>query len=482
MIPLGVWAPDLSTITSPYLRVAKGCLPLADGYEPFPALVTTSSALDATCLGGLSARDKDQAMHVYAGNSTKLYELEGLIFTDRSKVGGYGPAGDSTRWRFTTFGDRLLATNGLDAIQYIDMSTAATAFADLAGTPGTAQLIASFREFVVLGALGSNGNAIKWSGFDDSEEWTAGTNQSDEQEFADGGRLTGLAGLDVLYIFQEKAIRRMQYVGGQTIMQIDKLVDGIGCVEPNSLVQWGSIFFFLSEDGYYMFDGQTATPIGAGVFDRWFLDNSQRAYWPKMSGAINPQRKVVAWAFASTGSGGTPDGILIYNWVFKRPTYIPVPAGIEFIMGGASLGISPDDLTTTDVDTMTVSFDDPIWLGGTSYFAGFDATHKMGSFSGSSVEAIFETGQYRPNEKGRTSVAAFEPVTDATSVTVAGAGSNRPIESPTYRANVSMQKSGRCPQRRVNGNYIAARMVIAAADGWSYASGINPEMQEAGAR
>jgi hypothetical protein len=480
MIDLGAWLPDLPSVRAPHLRVASGCLPMAEGYEPFPALAVSSDALGSACIGAVTARDMDQAIHVYAGTSAKLYELEGFNWTDRSKSGGYGPAGDNARWRFTTYGDRLIATNGLDAIQYIDMSTAATAFANLAGSPPSAELVASFGEFVVLGSLGTSGMSIKWSGFGDSEEWTPGTNQSDEQEFADGGRLTGLAGLDVLYIFQEKCIRRMTYVGGVTIMQIDKLVDGIGCVEPQSLIQFGTNFFFLSEDGYYMFDGAQAVPIGAGRFDRWFLNNSQRAYWPKMSAAVNPQRKLVCWAFASTSSGGPNDKVLFYNWIAQKASY--VDCSVEIIIGAASLGVSPDDLTTTDVDSMTVSFDDPIFLGGTSYFAGINTDHMMGSFSGPNVAATFETGDYPLGGLGRASVEWFRPITDATMATIAGAGAMKPGDSPTYQAAVTQQASGRCPQRGVNGNFVRAKMQIPDSAAWSYAEAIDLKVKAAGAR
>lgn len=480
IIDFGKWEPDLPNVRAPHLRVASGVLPLVDGYEPFPSLSVTSNALTSACLGATTARDIDQAVHMYAGTSTTLEELEGFTWTDRSRVGGYGPAGDSTRWRFTTFGDRLLATNGLDEVQYIDMSTAASAFADLAGSPPSAELIASFGEFIVLGRLGTNGNAIKWSGFGNSEQWTPGSEQSDEQEFADGGRLTGFGALDVLYIFQERAIRRMSYVGGLEIMQIDKLVDGIGCVEPNSLVQWGTLFFFLSEDGYYMFDGQQCYPIGAGMFDRWFLENSQRAYWTKMSSAINPQRKTVCWGFASTSSGGSIDTILIYNWVAKKGSYVPY--NLEFLLGASSLGISIDDLTTTDIDTMTISFDDPFFLGGTSYFAGINLDHKLGSFAGDSVEATLESGYFPLGNGGRSSIEWVRPITDATTATIACAATQKPEMTPTFGQAVSQQVSGRCMIRGANGNFSRIKKVIPASADWSYAKGFEFKAKAAGAR
>jgi hypothetical protein len=229
-----------------------------------------------------------------------------------------------------------------------------------------------------------------------------------------------------------------------------------------------------------MFDGTTATPIGVGKFDKWFLDNSQRAYWPKISSAINPRRKLVCWAFASTNSGGPIDTILFYNWVAQNGSY--VNASLETIFSAASLGVSFDDLTFTDVDTMTVSSDDPSFLGGSYYFAGIDLDHKLGSFSGSPVAATFETGDYALGALGRATVEWFRPITDAPTVTIAGSGAMVPGGTPTFNADVSMQPSGRCPQRMVNGNFVRGRMKIPQATSWSYAKAIDLKAKAAGAR
>lgn len=479
MIDLGVWSPDLPVIRSPHLRTASGVTPMIEGYGPFKGLTITTTALDSKCLGAIAVRDIDQAHHIYAGESTKLWELEGFTFTDRSRVGGYGPAGESTRWRFTSYGDRLIAVNGSDEPQYIDMSTAATAFDDLAGSPPAANFVASFIEFVVLGALATSSMSIKWSGFADSEQWTPGTSQSDEQEFADGGKITGLASLDVLYIFQENAIRRMNYVGGPTIMQIDKIVDGIGCIEPNSLVQWGTMFFFLSEDGFYAFDGQQVIPIGVGKFDRWFIANSNRSLWNRMSSAINPTEKLVAWAYCSSDNlSGTPDYILIYNWASKMASVVPYTT--EFIVSAASLGISIDDYNE-DIDAMTISFDDPFFLGGARYFGGFSSAHKLGTFSGSAVAATLETGDFALAQ-GPATVEWLRPITDSTLATMCGSGTMKPAPTVTFTPASSQQASGRCPQRGVMGNFVRAKMQVPAGDSWTFATAIDFKAKKAGAR
>ena len=484
MIEFGPWRPKLASVGAPNLRVAKGCTPGIEAYEPFQGLSVLTDALDGRCIGAVTARDIDQAAHMFAGDSTKLYKLGGFAWADVSN-GSYGPASDATRWRFATFGDRLVAVNGLDVPQKFDMSSD-SAFDDLSGSPPAAQYVTSFSEFLVLGAVATSGMTIKWSAFGDSESWTPGTDQSDEQEFADGGRLTGLGALDVCYIFQEKAIRRMNYVGGAVIMDIQKIIDGIGCVEPNSLVQFGRLFFFLAEDGFSMFDGANLTPIGSGgdggsAFDDWFRDNSTRAYWQYMSAAIDPVRKIVCWSFPSSGAGTVSDTMLIYNWASGRASY--VDTSLQLIVSAASLGISPDDMTSTNVDAMTVSFDDPIFLGGAYYFAGFDTAGRMGSFTGPNVAAEWVTGDMSIGQ-GRASVKSLKLIADTDAAVLSGSGvmSIPPDDAPAFTNGVATQPSGWAHQRNVNGAYLRAKAQIPAGTDWSFAKALDFKVKAGGQR
>lgn len=479
MIPLGAWLPDRPPVREPHLRDASGVIPAAEGYEPFPGLTVTTDALTARCRGAVGARDIDQAAHIYAGDATKLYELEGSTWTDRSKVGGY-TAGDETRWRFIAYGDRLIATNGIEPPQYIEMSTAATAFADLPGSPGAAEFIASFKGFVVLGSLASSAIKIKWSGLEDSEQWTPGTNQSDEQEFPEGGRITGLGAADVLYIFKEKAIIRGVYVGPPAIMQFDTIVTGIGVTEPGSLVQYGRMFWFQHEDGFYSFDGEQCVPIGVEKFDQWFLEDSARAYTYNMDAAVDPLTKTVQWAYPSTSSGGgLPDTILIYNWAVGTPSYVRLQ--IECFVAALSLGISPDDLTSTDVDALTVSFDDPSFLGGVFYKGAMDYSHRLCSFSGDAVAATLETGDFQINPQGRSLMRYATPIGDATDFTVKIGAKERQGDAFTWGSAVAQEASGRCPTR-ASGRFFRARLEAPSGSGWTHVNGVEFDAAMAGVR
>lgn len=478
----GDWLPDLDEMNPvAHLRDAKGCIPGLKGYRPFPQ-VAASSSLDASIgrpYGVVMARDKDNAAHIYAANSNRLYEYElPDTWTNRSKTGNYTAATSKTRWRFTTFGDRLIATNGLDAPQYIDMSTAATQFADLPGSPGICKYTATYGEFVFLAALGSSGMAIKWSGIGNSENWTAGVGLSDEQELADGGNITGmLATKSALYVFQEDCVRRVLFTGGDEIFRIDKLFSDIGCIEPNSLVGLGQRCFFLAEDGWYMwdFEGQPVA-IGHERFDRWFLDNSERDYWYAMTCAIDPKNKMLVCGFPTVGAtsdAGVNSG-LFFNYETGRASYLSGGAWgpVALLCQAAGLATSIDDLVGNLDADYSVSFDDPLYGGGGLYFAAMTGQGRLKAFTGSTIEATFELSPSALFDGQRASIEWAKPLTDASDATVAAGAKVKPSDAITFQAQVSQQASGRCPQRGANGFYHAAKVVIPSGSDWTWATGV----------
>jgi hypothetical protein len=476
----GPWLPDIDEMNPvPHLRDANGCVPGILGYRPFPSLAATSSLEEVIGrpYGAVMARDKDGSAHIYAASATKLHEFKlPRDWQDRSKTGNYTAATSKTRWRFATFGDRLIATNGLDAPQYIDMSTASTQFDDLPGSPGICKYVATYDEFVFLGALGSSGMAIKWSALGDSEGWTAGVGLSDEQEFADGGAITGLlATKSALYVFQEKCMRRVTFVGGDVIMRIDKLFSDIGCIEPNSLVGLGQRCFFLSEDGWYMwdFEGQPIA-IGNEKFDRWFLDNSERDYWYAMSCAIDPKNRLFVCAFAAAGQGSDAflRSALFYNYEVGRASYLSSFSGVRLLLPAVGLAASIDDLTGNLDSDYGVSFDDPIYGGGGYYFGAMTTGGTLKPFNNGNLPATFELSPSALFDGQRASIEWAKPLTDSADATVAAGAKVKPSDAITFGAQVSPQASGRCPQRGANGFYHAAKVVIPSDSEWTWARGV----------
>ncbi len=68
--------------------------------------------------------------------------------------------------------------------------------------------------------------------------------------------------------------------------------------------------------------------------DRWFFDDLDPANVTKMSSAIDPIRKIVAWCYPNTRAGKT---ILIYNWQVQKWTYADTTADYIASAGTASV-------------------------------------------------------------------------------------------------------------------------------------------------
>ena len=66
--------------------------------------------------------------------------------------------------------------------------------------------------------------------------------------------------------------------------------------------------------------------------------------------------------------------------------------------------------------------------------------------------------------------------------TIAASASLKPTDTPTYTGTVSMQPSGRCPLRGVNGNFTRAKLTIPAGAAWTFANGVDLKAKPAGAR
>jgi hypothetical protein len=483
MIPLGPWLPDRPSIREPHLRDAKGVIPAAEGYEPLASLTEQSNALAARCRGAVAARDIDGTVHIYAGTGTDLYELAtDASWTDRTRTsGGDYSATDTTRWFFATFKDRMVAANGSDVLQYIDMSTAATNFANLPNAPSAA-FVTSLGEFLFCANTGASAMQLKWSAISDSESWTPGTNQSDEVDFPDGGRITGLAATDVLYVFQESAIRRVVYVGPPTVMNIDVIERGRGCVEPGSLAQLGRLFFYLSEDGFYMFNGEQSQPIGAEQVDEWFKRDLSLSFRYRMSSAIDPVHKVVVWSYTSISSpSGQPDTLLLYNWVANRWAYARVDC--EAILASLTLGYTLEGLDAVypNLDAMPVSLDDPTLTGGALRFAAFSTVHKLAWFTGPTVEAELTTGDVQLAQSGRALLKSVYPACDASGCTVAVSARQAPSDAVMFGAANTKQASGRVPLR-ASGRWFRARIGVPAGTSWTHCNALEWEAVGAGRR
>jgi len=322
------------------------------------------------------------------------------------------------RWRFTQFGNVLVAANGGNRLQGLNVDSS-TNFSDLAADAPQSRYITVVRDFVVSGYVNESTvrpNRVQWSALGDESSWAnSATTQADFQDIPDGGSVVGLTGGEFGLVFMDRSIHRMSYVGSPLVFQFDNISRNLGCYEANTIIQYGGTSFFLSDDGFYACDGQRVIPIGNEKVNRFFFADVNDGLLPLMSAAVDPFRKLVIWAYPSVGSA-TVNKLLIFNYEINKWTSGTTNASRIGTSSTPSFTLEGLDIFG-NLDTIESSLDSRIWLNGKLQFAGVKDT-KIVTFSGVNNTAFIETGDIEV--PGATSaITMAKPIVDNGSGNVA---------------------------------------------------------------
>jgi len=353
LTPFGEYRPDVSDYDGSTSQDITNVFPRGDGYGPVPSLAPYTALLPAPCRGFFFGRNNDGSIAVFAGTSTKLYQLNNstLTWTDVSLgASTYSALGSTANWQFTQFNNFVLATQVNAKLQIFDL-TMSSAFANIADSNcPQAAYITIVNQFVVLSGLAApNVYRIQWSGLADvssGSAFTAGINSSDFQDLGDGGVVRGVSGGEYGVIFQDASIRSMIYAPGSPyVFGIERISLDDGMFAPYSLIRSGDKLFWCSPQGFKtMVPGGLPTPIGKERVDRTFFTDLDTGNLQLFIGANDPTQTRVYWAYKSVnGSTNQFDKILCYDWALDKWSVI-ITAG-QYI---ASL--SKPGLTLESVD------------------------------------------------------------------------------------------------------------------------------------
>jgi len=350
MAEFGSWTPDLPEFGHTGLVTAKNVYPGQLGYEPLRELVAVTGALPELWRGGSAFDDLVGGNVLVAGTNAGLYSYASGAWTlEHATV-------TTQKWFFVQFGNNIIGVNGGAPVKFVmSTSTGGT----LGGSPPTSSMAAIVRDQIFLAGNPAKLNAVRWCDVNNSEVWTIGTGQADEQLIPDGGDVTGLAGGEYAVVFQKSGINVFEYVGTPLIYTRRKVSDSIGCVTHGSIAQAGKMVFFYSNRGFYLFNDGELIPIGEGKVDRTFANSySTLTIEANITAAIDPNLKVVTWAM--------PDRLLHYNWAADKWSETSL-SGITAITSGRTGYITLGDLAALypgGNDTVPFGTDDPLFQGG----------------------------------------------------------------------------------------------------------------------
>lgn len=492
MIKLGQFLPDQPAYQNAGATVANNVVPAANGYGNLPDVLPFSGAANKFIRGMFAAKDDSASSAIYLGDENSLYKFDATdsSLTDISKTSDASySTGNGFVWKFVQFGEEVIATNYSDPIQTI-VAAGGGRFADLGGSPPKAKHIAVVRDFVMCGYTndttdGEKPYRVRWSGIGDYDSWAVDPNtQADFQDIADMGAVTGLVGGEYATILMERGIVRAQYVGSPLVFEFDKVQLQRGCKIAGSVVSLGQNVFYLSDDGFYMFDGQSSKPIGAEKVNRYFLNRFQSNNSARMSAVVDPLRQIVVWSYPSVDSGdGTPDELIIYN--YATDSWSTASIGLDAMAPLFTSGYTLEGLATItgSLDSLPSSLDSSVYKGGEFFFAG-SKDNKIQTFTGDNLDAIVETGEF-DLQAGRSSlVSNIIPYVENNSgvpLTVTAQVASRDSQNAqvNFGAASTLNSDNFCPVRS-SGRFHRVRLNLSG--NWTNVQGVDVDGQIRGRR
>jgi len=443
-IPLGEWLPDLPFYENPGLTEARNCIPVDQHYKDYLPLSTTGDALSDRVVGAFAALDTAGDTFIYAGIDSNLYLKNGTSWTD---LGGTFNTASTGYWRFAQFDTTVVGVNFADTPQAITAGGSTTAALATSGTAPKGRQVGVINRFVMIGDTDYSGSIIphrvQWSALNNARDWPtpdtadARTKQSGAQVLpAVYGAVTAIAGGEFYgLVFQRRAISRFTYIGGDVVFQVQDYERTRGCWFPQSMIQVGGLCYFIAADGFYVTDGATVTPIGNAKVDKFFFADCDQTYAERVTVAIDYLNKCVFWSYPNfSATSGIPNRLIIYNYAESR--WSRCEDTMEFIFPSVSDGYTLDQLDSLygDLDSIPGSLDSTVFQGGANTMMAFGNDHKLGTFSGTSAVARFDTAEFDMNPFGYLFLRGIRPRVTGSPSAITVALSNRTTQDNASRS------------------------------------------------
>lgn len=399
LVPITEFGPDLDPTTPGVITDASNIIPSVRGYKTGPAPTNPGfDALAATTLGAAVVRKLDNTTRFVVGTATKLYEINGTSWTDRTRgVGGNYNATTDIRWCFAQFGNVTLATNKGDVVQY----SSSGAFADISGAP-KAKLIETVNQFVMVadlddgGAFGDSPDRWWCCAQGDYTDWTVDTSTQ-----CVSGRLTSAPGRinalkrlgDGIVAYKDRAIFLGSYVGAPEVWTFQEIPGQLGCLGQGAVVDIGAAHVFVGYDNFYIFDGSRPTPVGNPIKD-WFFTNLYTDYAYRIVSLHDRANSNVYFFYPKASGSGELDGCVVFNyrtnkWGVADRT---IESVVDYVSAGLTFASSFATGTTWASVESTLTWDSPLLVAGQPAPAYIDTAHTVYLLTGVGGSWNYTTG------------------------------------------------------------------------------------------
>lgn len=391
------------------------------------------------------------------------------------------------RWQFEQFGDFVVAVNINDAPQVFEIGVS-TNFSNLAGSPPQARYVKAWGAFLALMNISGNENRVHWSATEDITGWTPGTNNSDFQDFPDGGVVQGSNSATNPFIIMKRAIWAGTFVPGSlSVFTFTKIHDKRGAAAPYSIASRGPFTLFADSGGLFQLgaDGGIAQ-VGLEKFDRTVFGRISGPDLAAIYGEIDPFFNRYYMAVKYSSSSDVFDRIIVYDWGIEEATQIVTSTGILFPLASGTLGYTLEglDAISASLDALPFSLDSKVWQGGAPVMAAIDANNMLGFFSGANAEATIVTQEFGRTDGQMTRITESVPIIDTQSALISIGARNLRSDnhSVIYTAEAAQSTNTGICRKQVRARYLTYKIRIPEDVVWTHAQGINHNGVAAGLR
>ena len=481
-LPFGEWLPDQAKIYNPGSPDVNNVFPIQQGYGPVPG-VEPSATIDGPTVptGFFSAISQARNPALFAGDATKLYkENTGTgVFDDVSRLVGGAYAGGTIRWRSIQFDDTVYAVNGNDDMQKFELDVDtdfADAATDVAGIGG--QFIAMVQDFLVVGrakddATGIVPNRVRWSGIRQPLSWTIDPQTlADFQDIQDLGEVRGVTGGSYITVLMDKGVVRGDFIGPPRIFRFLDVEGSLGCLSASSVVRLLGRTYYLSEEGFRVFDGTSTEAPGDEKVDRTFFNLLKPEKLDEIVPFVVRELHLVGWLFTSNDTpDDRPDKAIVYNYQLGKWSIFDAPVDIIGTVTASGDKMDALDSQFPLLDDMPGTLDSRAYQGDGIFLGGLrDGILQV--FSGASQPATIETVEGQVIQNQRALLTRGDPLVegDMATVTLDIVSRDAPNANRVITTGFGYNNDGFIPLRN-EARYHAIRAQISGV--WSHATGVS---------
>jgi hypothetical protein len=183
----------------------------------------------------------------------------------------------------------------------------------------TKSLVSDVSRFVLCFGVNEIGSSvldpmlIRWSDQEQFAQWTpAITNQAGSLSLSIGSRIvTAVQTRQEILVFTDLALYSLQYQGPPYVWGAQTMADNISIMGPNAVIVANNMTFWMGDDKFYVYNGQTQTlrcDLRQFIFQSFNFEQRDQVV-----AGTNEAFNEVWWWYPSAGST-VPDRYVVYNY------------------------------------------------------------------------------------------------------------------------------------------------------------------------